>query len=156
VGGSPKESKQRLRFVLLINVSLLGFASGVAAQSVLQLDLNQFRPSELATDGFAVSHADGQGHLRFGVQFYIDYSRDPMELELTNGPIPDARLALIHSQLTGHPVWSLGLWERLVVFMDLPYSFVLKDDLSAAQAHSAPEVRRTPCLSTSSDLRQGV
>jgi len=134
VAGSPKESKQGLRVVLLINVSLLGFASGAAAQSVPQLDLNQFRPSELATDGFAVSNADGQGHLRFGVQFYIDYSRDPMELKVTNGPIPDARLALIHSQLTGHLVWSLGLWERLVVFMDLPYSFVLKDDLSAAQA----------------------
>ena len=77
------------------------------------LTLNQFRPSELSTDGFAVSNADGQGHLRFGLQVYLDFSRDPMELEVTNGPIPDQRLPIVHSQLTGHLTWSLGLWERL-------------------------------------------
>jgi hypothetical protein len=111
-------------------VGSLGFASGVAAQTLPQFDLNQFRPSELTTDGFAVSNADGQGHLRFGVQVYLDFSRDPMELQVTNGPIPDQRLQLVHSQLTGHLTWSLGLWERLVLFMDLPYTFILGDNLS--------------------------
>jgi hypothetical protein len=96
----------------------LGFVSGATAQTLPQFDVNQFRPSELATDGFAVSNADGQGHLRFGLQVYLDFSRDPMELQVTNGPIPDQRLALVHSQLTGHLTWSLGLWERLVIFMD--------------------------------------
>jgi outer membrane protein OmpA-like peptidoglycan-associated protein len=114
-------------------VSALGFASGAAAQTLPQFDLNQFRPSELATDGFAVSNADGQGHLRFGFQIYMDFARDPLELKVTNGPIPDQRLAIVHSQLTGHLMWSLGLWERLVVFMDLPYTFILKDNLSEAQ-----------------------
>jgi outer membrane protein OmpA-like peptidoglycan-associated protein len=134
VGGNPEKSNQRWCAVLMLSMGVLGVGSGAAAQSLPQLDLNQFRPSELATDGFAVSNADGQGHLRFGVQLYMDFSRDPLELKVTNGPIPDARLALLHSQLTGHLVWSLGLWERLVVFMDLPYSFMLKDDLSTAQA----------------------
>ena len=104
-----------------------------AAQTRPQFDLNQFRPTELATDGFAVSTADGQGHLRFGVQVYFDYSRDPLELEVRNGPIPDQRIPLVHAQLTGHLMWSLGLWKRLVVFMDLPYTFILDDDLSDAQ-----------------------
>ena len=108
----------------------LGFASGAAAQTLPQFDLNQFRPSELSSDGFAVSNADGQGHLRFGFQVYLDFSRDPMELQVTNGPIPDQRLELVHSQLTGHLTWSLGLWERLVIFMDLPYTFILGDNLS--------------------------
>jgi hypothetical protein len=53
-----------------------------------------------------------------------------MELQVTNGPIPDQRLELVHSQLTGHLTWSLGLWERLVIFMDLPYTFILGDSLS--------------------------
>jgi hypothetical protein len=97
-------------------VSGLGFASGATGQSLPQFDLNQFRPSELATDGFAV--------------IYLDFSRDPMELQVTNGPIPDQRLELVHSQLTGHLTWSLGLWERLVIFMDLPYTFILGDSLS--------------------------
>jgi outer membrane protein OmpA-like peptidoglycan-associated protein len=112
----------------------LGFAGGAEAQSLPQFDLNQFRPSELSTDGFAVSNADGQGHLRFGFQVYLDFSRDPMELKVTNGPIPDQRLQIVHSQLTGHLTWSLGLWERLVIFMDLPYTFILGDNLSDAGA----------------------
>jgi len=115
---------------LVTFLGAIAFVSGASAQTLPQFDLNQFRPSELTTDGFALSHADGQGHLRFGVQIYMDFARDPMELGVTNGPIPDQRLALVHSQLTGHLTWNLGLWERLVVFMDLPYTFILRDDLS--------------------------
>jgi outer membrane protein OmpA-like peptidoglycan-associated protein len=112
----------------------LGLASPADAQALPQFDLNQFRPSELATDGFALSHADGQGHLRFGVQVYMDFSRDPLELRVTNGPIPDQQMSLVRSQLTGHLMWSLGLWERLVLFMDLPYSFILRDGLTDEQS----------------------
>ncbi|RLB42210.1 MAG: hypothetical protein DRH30_05260 [Deltaproteobacteria bacterium] len=118
--------------VLATIVSGLGFASGAGAQTLPQFDLNQFRPSELTTDGFAVSNADGQGHLRFGFQVYLDFSRDALELQVTNGPIPDQRLGLVHSQLTGHLTWSLGLWERLVIFMDVPYTFILDDNLTDA------------------------
>jgi outer membrane protein OmpA-like peptidoglycan-associated protein len=132
---SPRRSGGDWVLVLLamaggLGLGGLGFAGGAEAQSVPQFDLNQFRPSELSSDGFAVSNADGQGHLRFGVQVYLDFSRDPMELQVTNGPIPDQRLPIVHSQLTGHLSWSLGLWERLVVFMDVPYTFILGDQLS--------------------------
>ena len=130
MGESPKTSNRGWLAVLMTVVSGLGFASSATGQSLPQFDLNQFRPSELATDGFAVSNADGQGHLQFGFQVYLDFSRDPMELQVTNGPIPDQRLELVHSQLTGHLTWSLGLWERLVIFMDLPYTFILGDSLS--------------------------
>lgn len=121
---------------LAIAITLFGVlssASGARAQIEAQFDLNQFRPSELATDGFALSHADGQGHLRFGVQIYFDFARNPLELRVTGGPIPDQTFALVRSQLTGHLVWSLGLWDRLVIFMDLPYHFIVSDDLTGAQ-----------------------
>ena len=111
-----------------------GFGLASEARAQPQFDLNQFRPSELATDGFAVSNADGQGHLRFGVQVYVDFARNPLELRVTNGPIPDQQMSLVHAQLTGHLTWSLGLWERLVFFMDVPYSFILKEDLTDEQA----------------------
>ncbi len=124
----------RLCAALVAGAIGVGLACDAGAQAVGQFDLNQFRPSELATDGFAVSHADGQGHLRFGVQVYIDYARDPLELAVTNGPIPDQRLQLVHTQLTGHLTWSLGLWKRLVLFMDLPYTFILDANLSDEQA----------------------
>lgn len=114
-------------------VAVLGSASATRAQITAQFDLNQFRPTELATDGFAVSHADGQGHLRFGVQIYLDFARNPLELRVTGGPIPDQTFALVRSQLTGHLLWSLGLWDRLVIFMDLPYHFILRSDLTDAQ-----------------------
>ena len=127
---SATRSRRAWVVVLVTIVSGLGVAPGATAQTLQQFDLNQFRPSELTTDGFAVSNADGQGHLRFGFQVYLDFSRDPLELQVTNGPIPDQRLELVHSQLTGHLTWSLGLWERLVVFMDLPYTFILGDNLS--------------------------
>lgn len=134
VKGGPTRASRTWGVTLMIAVSGLGglcVASVAAGQTLPQFDLNQFRPSELTTDGFAVSNADGQGHLRFGFQVYLDFSRDPLELQVTNGPIPDQRLQLVHSQLTGHLTWSLGLWERLVVFMDLPYSFILGDSLSS-------------------------
>ena len=124
----------RICVALVATVIGLGLACDAGAQAVGQFDLNQFRPSELTTDGFALSHADGQGHLRFGFQLYIDYARDPLELRVTNGPIPDQRIQLVHTQLTGHLTWSLGLWKRLVLFMDLPYTFVLDANLSDEQA----------------------
>jgi outer membrane protein OmpA-like peptidoglycan-associated protein len=130
---SPYAFTRSLVMALVFGSSVFGLASVGTAQTVPQFDLNQFRPSELTTDGFAVSQPDGQGHLRFGVQIYFDFARDPLELQVTNGPIPDQRLQLVHSQLTGHLVWSLGLWERLVIFMDLPYTFMLNDSLNDSQ-----------------------
>ena len=95
-----------------------------------QIDLNQFRPSELTTDGFAVSDADGQGHLKFGIQIYMDFARNPLQFRVRGGGVPEFTLDVVHSQLTGHLTWSLGLWDRLVIFMDLPYHFLVKDSLS--------------------------
>jgi len=152
VKASPTRSVRAWVVVLMTIVSGLGLASGATAQTIPQFDLNQFRPSELTTDGFAVSNADGQGHLRFGFQVYLDFSRDPMELQVTNGPIPDQRLELVHSQLTGHLTWSLGLWKRLVIFMDVPYSFVLSDDLSDAGAGFLESIGQGLLIPTGSGL----
>jgi outer membrane protein OmpA-like peptidoglycan-associated protein len=69
-----------------------------------------------------------------------------MELQVTNGPIPDQRLQLVHSQLTGHLTWSLGLWERLVIFMDLPYTFILGDNLSDEGAAFLDSIGQGPLI----------
>ncbi|MEM7434010.1 MAG: OmpA family protein [Myxococcota bacterium] len=129
----------------------LALGSAATAQSPPQFDLNQFRPSELTTDGFAVSTADGQGHLKFGVQIYMDYARDPLELQVTGGD-PDRRLELVHAQLTGHLTWSLGLWERLVIFMDLPYHFIVKDDLSEGDIAFLEGIGQTALIPQGSGL----
>ncbi len=134
------QSDDRRRFngglvasLIAIGAVLLG-PSSADAQATAQFDLNQFRPSELRTDGFAVSNADGQGHKRFGFQIYIDYADDPLVFEGATGTTQAGRqLQVVHQQLTGHLTWSLGLWDHLVIFMDLPYHFMLESDLSQAE-----------------------
>ncbi|MEM7135016.1 MAG: OmpA family protein [Myxococcota bacterium] len=115
---------------LMVAVCLIGSGSPVSAQEA-QFDLNQFRPSELTTDGFAVSTADAQGHKRFGFQIYIDYADDELVFEGAPGtPQAGTQFRVVSRDLTGHFTWSLGLWDRLVIFMDLPFSFIVDDRLS--------------------------
>jgi len=95
----------------------MGVSSSAAAQSA-QIDLNQFRPAELATDGFAASTPDGQGHARFGFQVWLDYSDDALRV---------SGQEVVHQQFTGHLMLNLGLADRLVLFIDMPYHFMIKD-----------------------------
>ncbi len=116
---------------LIAVMSLLGTATGAGAQTIGQFDLNQFRPSELTTDGFAVSTADGQGHLRFGFQLYVDWAKNPLVFVRGSGaPLQGDQLRVVSRQTTGHFTWSLGLWDHLVIFMDLPYHFSVQDGLT--------------------------
>jgi outer membrane protein OmpA-like peptidoglycan-associated protein len=103
-------------------------ASGASAQST-QIDLNQFRPAELATDGFALSTAGAQGHKRFGFMIYMDYSDDPLVFQQRG---TDFRSSVVHRQLTGHIFWNLGLWDHLVIYMDVPYNFIMDQGQNAA------------------------
>lgn len=123
-------------WVAILVAALLVPSATVEAQAG-QIDLNQFRPSELATDGFALSTADAQGHKRFGVQLYFDYADDPLVFELAQ---TGQLIEVVDQQLTGHVLWSLGLWDRLVIFMDLPFTFVLNDDVSAQLIDQNPNL----------------
>ncbi len=118
--------------LLAMVVSVLGAASGASAQQVsTKIDLNQFRPAELATDGFATSTADGQGHKRFGIMVYMDYSDDALVFQdLATGD----SASVVHRQLTGHLNWNLGLWDRLVIYMDIPYHIIIDEGQGAGAA----------------------
>jgi outer membrane protein OmpA-like peptidoglycan-associated protein len=108
---------------LAMTLGMLGVCSGAAAQGPqgsTQIDLNQYRPAELATDGFATSTADGQGHKRFGFMIYMDYNNDALVFE---DAATGTQSAVVHKQLTGHLAWNLGLADHLVLFMDVPYHF---------------------------------
>jgi outer membrane protein OmpA-like peptidoglycan-associated protein len=114
-------------------VASTAVASSASAQATsAQIDLNQFRPAELATDGFALSTADGQGHKRFGIMIYTDYSDDPLVFQERGGQ--QRTIAAVHRQLTGHLVWNLGLWDHLVLFMDLPFHFTVDSGAGAPEA----------------------
>jgi outer membrane protein OmpA-like peptidoglycan-associated protein len=100
---------------------VMGSSSSAAAQSA-QVDLNQFRPGELSTDGFATSTPDAQGHARVGFMVWMDYSDDALQI---------AGQHIVHQQLTGHLMVNLGLWDHLVLFADLPYHFIIRDENNA-------------------------
>jgi outer membrane protein OmpA-like peptidoglycan-associated protein len=108
---------------------LVAGSSVRAQQFTSQIDLNQFRPAELATDGLATSTADGQGHKRFGFMVFIDYNDDALVFEQSgNG----TTASVVHRQLTGHLMWNLGLWDHLVIYMDIPYHFIIDAGTNAA------------------------
>lgn len=123
--GSQALNRSYLATVLVL---AMGITSSAAAQSA-QIDLNQFRPAELASDGFATSTPDGQGHLRLGVMVWFDYSDDPLT---TENPVTGTRTDIVHQELTGHLMLNLGLWDHLVLFADLPYDFMIKDAAGSA------------------------
>ena len=122
-------SRRWVATLLAVLVSVLGVASGASAQGSTKIDLNQYRPAELATDGFATSTADGQGHKRFGIMVYIDYSDDELVFEQAG---VGTTSSVVHQQLTGHLNWNLGLWDRLVIYMDIPYHFIIDSGQGAA------------------------
>ena len=101
----------------------VGIGSSADAQST-QIDLNQFRPAELATDGFATSTPDGQGHARFGFQVWLDYSDDAFKIDGTK---------FVHQQMTGHLMMNLGLADHLVLYLDMPYHFIIREGAGAPE-----------------------
>jgi outer membrane protein OmpA-like peptidoglycan-associated protein len=121
--------------LLALAVTTVVTASGASAQTgSTQIDLNQYRPAELATDGFALSTADGQGHKRFGIMVVIDYNDDALVFEDAG---TGATSSIVHRQLTGHIMWNLGVFERLVIFGDIAYHFKI-DAGQGAQAGLPP------------------
>jgi outer membrane protein OmpA-like peptidoglycan-associated protein len=120
--------------LLAVLVCVLGVSGTAQAQTEnfsTQFDLNQFRPAELATDGFYLSTADGQGHKRFGVMVYMDYSDDALVFQ---NAATNRNAAMVHRQLTGHLMFNLGLWDRLVIFVDLPYHFIVRSGDNSADS----------------------
>ncbi|MGB5415148.1 MAG: OmpA family protein [Polyangiales bacterium] len=109
-------------WVVILAALTMGAASSASAQDA-QIDLNQFRPAELATDGFATSTPDGQGHARFGFQVWLDYSDDPLRI---NGA------EIVDQQMTGHLMLNIGLADRIVLYVDMPYHFMIKDSVGGA------------------------
>ncbi|MGB5192456.1 MAG: OmpA family protein, partial [Polyangiales bacterium] len=110
-------------WVAMLLTVAMGITSSASAQST-QIDLNQFRPAELATDGFATSTPDGQGHLRFGFQVWLDYSDDPLVVDVAGGA---GNVKRVHQQLTGHLMLNLGLVDHIVLFVDMPYHFMINE-----------------------------
>ena len=120
--------------LLAVLVGVMGLSGDARAQTEgfsTQIDLNQFRPAELATDGFYLSTADAQGHKRFGFMVFMDYSDDALVFQQAG---TDNKSAVVHQQLTGHLMFNLGFVDRLVLFIDVPYHFIVREGNGSADA----------------------
>ena len=111
---------------LSVLVGLPGLPGTAAAQPSVQL--NRFQPSEQTNDGFAISSAATQGDMRFGGQFYLDYANDPLVYEVDRGGVGSESFSVVEHQVTGNLNVSLGLRDRLTVFIGLPIVFLQKGD----------------------------
>ncbi|MEZ4288266.1 MAG: transporter [Polyangiales bacterium] len=129
----------RVAALLAFALGAFGTASVAEAQTTsAQIDLNQFRPAPIARDGFAVSSANDQGHKRFGIQLFADYADDPLVFENNLGTAGSESAQVVHQQLTGHMNMSLGLWNHLVLYVGLPYHFIVKQDKGDTLPLSVP------------------
>jgi hypothetical protein len=119
-------SSRRSRAAALLCVFLVGLSSSVASAQGVALDL--FRPAPIDGDGFAVAHAVGQGHLRFGAQLALDYAHDPLVWESRSGSSASETQHVVEHQLVAHVLGSVGLFDRLVLFAGVPVNAVQRGD----------------------------
>ncbi|MCB9709418.1 MAG: hypothetical protein H6714_11570, partial [Myxococcales bacterium] len=113
---------------LLSTAALSVMATSAQAQTV---NINHFRPAELARDGFAISRPDDQGHLKFGAQLHLEYANDPLVYLNNTANNNSEAFSVIEHQLVSHLTLSLGLWDRLVLFAGLPVNLIMDEGSNA-------------------------
>jgi large repetitive protein len=109
----------RLRLLVCCLVVLLGWLAG-QERAAAQVTLNRYSPAPWNYDGFSLSRPNRAGHLRFGAQLQLDYAREPL-VWLRDVNDPDAgNYEVVSDQLVLHPIVSLGLFDRVLLFMKMP------------------------------------
>ncbi|MCC7539456.1 MAG: OmpA family protein [Deltaproteobacteria bacterium] len=111
---------------LLASLLALFGAATVARADAFTLD--QYRPAETATDGFAISRPDDQGHMRIGAWLHLEYANDPLVVETQAGDADTEDGSIVEHQAVLHLGGALGLVDRLVVFVTLPINVVMEGD----------------------------
>ncbi len=126
--GGASWGRRGLAVSVYLGIALCILSISPRSSQAQQLHLNQYRPAELAQDGFAISRPDDQGHLRFGMQLQLDYANDPLVLEVVSGDTDSESFAIVSDQLVGHVNFALGLVDRLVLYAGLPVNLYMEGD----------------------------
>jgi outer membrane protein OmpA-like peptidoglycan-associated protein len=125
----------RRSLLLTLTAATAGILLGVAPSEALaqSVTLDQFRPAETAEDGFAISRPDDRGHLRMGAQLSLDYGLNPLVFESERGVGSTELFSVVEHQLAAQLGVSLGLFDRVIVYLGLPINLVM-----AGQDASSP------------------
>ncbi len=128
----PRKPAPRTWPLVLLGVGcVLAPHAGASAQAAL----DQFHPAPLATDGFAIGRPTVLPHGTVGAVLLIDYANDPLVYEriMRNR---DTEEHVVEDDLVLHGVLSVGLWDRVALFVGAPVHLVMEgdDELSAPAA----------------------
>lgn len=110
--------RKRLATIALIAAgTLLAFTATSTASAQDSVQLNQFRPAPVATDGFAISRPTDLGHSQApsGI-LTLEYANDPLVFEGTSGRSSTEQEAIVANQLVLHANVAIGFANRLVLF----------------------------------------
>jgi hypothetical protein len=99
-----------------------------------QITLDRYVPTPLASDGFTLSRPERTGHLRFGALLYLEYAKDPVVWETKLHTDTAGTYPLVSDQLVLHPNVSLGLFDRLLAYAQLPINAVVAGNQEARAA----------------------
>ena len=105
--------------------------AALGSASAQRITLDRYKPAETTEDGFHVSRANDQGHMNFGAQFHFDYAVDPLTVERPS-LLGTELFDIVDNHAVGHFVFSLGLFDSLVLFAGLPVTFLMDGDRSFA------------------------
>lgn len=111
----------KLRASAFALLSLL-ISTSVSAQS--DFALNRFRPAATPGDSFAISDPADMGHVRIGAQLHLDYANDPLVQEEDGNETG----RVVANQLSAHLSASLGLVDRLVLYVGAPVHLLINGD----------------------------
>ena len=128
-----------LRWPFFVVVAAVFAAIAAPAQAQHEFNLNRFRASETPDDGFSLTRPNDYGHMRFGAHIHLDYGHDPFVVEGTAGDSSTEIAAIVQHQLTGTAGVSLGLFDRLVVYLGLPVHLLLQGQDVSGFAVTPPD-----------------
>jgi hypothetical protein len=111
---------------LALALVLLGAAPAYAQTDAVTLD--QYRATPSPRDGFHVNRPRVLGHLDYAAQLTLDYALNPLVYETDPGDAGSERYSVVRHQLVGAGVFSVGFFDRLMVYAVVPASLVMRGD----------------------------
>ena len=121
-GRGPGAGTAALAVGLLAAASFLAAPAPAAAQSVT---LDNYRAAETPEDGFVLSRPTDRGHLQGSAQLHLDYAWNPLVYEQDLGDAGSESASIVEHQLVANLAATLGVWDRLVVFLGMPFNLVM-------------------------------
>ncbi len=115
---------------------LLLLSGNARAQTVEPFSLNRFDPAPAGDRFFGVPGADPGGHLTGRVMLLGDYAYRPLVLYRNDGD--ESVGSVVNDQLFLHGSFSLGLFDRLNLSLNVPVALVNQGDSPAAGGVATP------------------